>query len=105
MIYKELSEADEEWTQNKRVIDTKAGLLASIPSGFPYIHFEFGTGGGYAHIIESTRHFRGDLGREVLAELVGVELFNRKRRFQPEELAVMRRELRGLWQGRDGSIS
>ena len=34
----------------------------SIPANFPYFHVEFGTGGGFAHVIDDDSQFSKDFG-------------------------------------------
>ncbi|KAL6040150.1 DWNN a CCHC-type zinc finger [Balamuthia mandrillaris] len=68
---KALLEAEGEWSQNKKVVDTRErGLRRSIPPDFPYFSVEFGMGGGYAHVIEDAREFPRNFGRDVVAGVV-----------------------------------
>jgi len=80
MVYKELTDSDEEWTSNPRVIQTtNKPIPKAVPQGFGYIHFDFNAKGGYAHVVEDKRHFRGDLARQILAEVLGVDPLFRRR--------------------------
>ena len=71
---KAILESDEEWSQNKKLIDTRQkGVRNSIPSGLPYFFVEFGMDGGYGHIIEDQTKFPHYFGREVVGGLVDAE--------------------------------
>ncbi len=65
LTQKAISESEGEWSQHKKLIDTKArgGLRKSIPKGFPYFSVEFGVSGGYAHVIEDEKKFSRYFGR------------------------------------------
>jgi len=68
---KAIMEADTQWTQNPRLIDTrKKELRRSIPANFPYFHVEFGVSGGFAHVIEDSALFPRQFGHEVLAGML-----------------------------------
>ena len=42
---KAILESDEQWSQNKKLVDTAGkGLRRSVPRGFPYFFVGFGTG-------------------------------------------------------------
>ena len=71
---KAILESDEEWSQNRKLIDTRQkGVRNSIPSGLPYFFVEFGMDGGYGHIIEDQTKFPHYFGREVVGGLVDAE--------------------------------
>ena len=71
---KAILESDEEWSQNKKLIDTRQkGVRNSLPSGLPYFFVEFGMDGGYGHIIEDQTKFPHYFGREVVGGLVDAE--------------------------------
>ena len=71
---KAILECDEEWAQNKKLIDTRQkGVRNSIPAGLPYFFVEFGTDGGYGHVIEDQTKFPHYFGREVVGGLVDAE--------------------------------
>ena len=68
---KAILESDEEWAQNKKLIDTKAkGVRGSLPTGLPYFFAEFGQDGGFGHVIEDTDLFPHYFGREVVGGLL-----------------------------------
>lgn len=74
---KALQETDEEWSQNKKVIDTSlksGGLRAALPrKHFPYFYADFRLDQGYAHVIENAEKFgNGDFGRDLMASLLKV---------------------------------
>lgn len=75
-FYKALQDADEEWSQNKRIIDTatKGGLRSSLPRRqFPYFYVDFRLDQGLAHVIEDADRFGGpDFGRDLMASLLKV---------------------------------
>lgn len=68
---KAIMDCDVEWAQNKKVVDTKKkGLRKSIPQGLPYFSVEFGTDGGYAHVIEDERLFKKYFGLEIVGGIL-----------------------------------
>lgn len=74
---KALQETDEEWSQNKKVIDTSlkpGGLRSALPrKNFPYFYADFRLDQGYAHVIEDGEKFgNGDFGRDLMASLLKV---------------------------------
>ncbi|XP_065897153.1 CWF19-like protein 2 [Dysidea avara] len=71
---KAIMESDEEWAQNKKLVDTsKKGLRNSVPPGFPYFAVDFGTSGGYAHVIEDKAKFPHYFGKEIIGGMLDVE--------------------------------
>lgn len=71
---KAILESDEEWAQNRKLIDTsKKGLRQSIPIGLPYFSVDFGLDGGYAHVIEDLDKFPVHFGREIVGGLLDIE--------------------------------
>ena len=68
---KAILESDEEWAQNKKLIDTREkGVQGSLPTGLPYFFAEFGLDGGFGHVIEDTDQFPHYFGREVVGGLL-----------------------------------
>ena len=68
---KAILESDEEWAQNKKLISTKEkGVRRSLPTGLPYFFAEFGTDGGFGHVIEDPDLFPHYFGREVVGGLM-----------------------------------
>ncbi|PHJ18289.1 protein cwfj c-terminus 1 family protein [Cystoisospora suis] len=65
---KAFDEVEGEWQQNKKVIEVRGreGVRRAIPANFPYIHVDFGLGGGLAHVIEDGRAFPSNFGQEVI---------------------------------------
>lgn len=71
---KAILESDEEWAQNKKLIDTKVkGVRGSLPTGLPYFFAEFGVDRGFGHIIEDTDKFPHYFGREVIGGLLDLD--------------------------------
>jgi len=69
---KAILESDEEWSVNKKLIDTsEKGLWKSVPNNFPFFSVEFGEMGGFAHVIEDQRMFRPQWGKEILCGMLG----------------------------------
>ena len=74
---KALQETEEEWSNNKKVIDTSlkaGGLRSALPRRhFPYFYVDFRLDQGYAHVIEDAERFgTGDFGRDIMASILGV---------------------------------
>ncbi|KAF2003349.1 hypothetical protein P154DRAFT_573343 [Amniculicola lignicola CBS 123094] len=78
-------DADEEWTQHKKIIDTlkasKSGLgkqafRKSLAKEMPYFHVWFELDGGMGHIVEDERRWpKGDLfAREVLGGMLDTDM-------------------------------
>ena len=71
---KAILESDEEWAQNKKLVDTKnKGIRGSIPNGLPYFAVEFGMEGGFAHVIEDESLFPWYFGHEVIGGMLDLE--------------------------------
>ena len=96
MYYKKaLQESDQEWSDNKKVIDTsRKGVRGSLPVGLPYFYVEFGTDGGYGHIIEDSSRFPHYFGKEVVGGMLDVEprlwLKPHKESFERQKEKVLR---------------
>lgn len=74
----------EEWSQHRKLYDTKGTIRGTVPPGFSYFAAGFGLQAGYAHHIEDDEGWRADFGRDVLEGLLehdeaGIPL-NRRRR-------------------------
>ena len=71
---KAILESDEEWAQNKKLIDTRSkDVRKCVPAGLPYFFVDFGLDGGYAHVIEDTSKFPHYFAKEVIGGLLDVE--------------------------------
>ena len=93
--------ADEEWTQHKKIIDTRArakdglGKLAfrrTLAKEMPYFHVWFEIDGGLGHIVEdSNRWPKGDLfAREILGGMLdkGPEVIKKQGRWRRDDARV-----------------
>ena len=68
---KAILESDEQWSQNKKLVDTRGkGVRRSIPKGFPYFAVDFGMDGGYAHVVEDEAQFPAHFGAEVIGGML-----------------------------------
>ncbi|KAJ2604215.1 Pre-mRNA-splicing factor cwf19 [Coemansia sp. RSA 1722] len=94
-----LLEVDEEWSQHRKIIDTKLKAQAAVPKGdnvrdqdsnhaqareiirkggfrntmtakMPYFHVWFDPYGGMGHVIENADRFKPWFGREVVAGIL-----------------------------------
>ncbi|XP_023242678.1 CWF19-like protein 2 isoform X2 [Centruroides sculpturatus] len=71
---KAIMESETEWSLNKKLIDLyKKDLLHSVPKGLPYFSVEFGTSGGFAHVVEDEKLFPSYFGKEVIGGILDVE--------------------------------
>ena len=72
---KSILDSDVEWSQNKKLVDTRAkGLRRSVPQGLPYFSVEFGTDGGYAHVIEDESLFKRYFGLEIVGGVLDCDM-------------------------------
>jgi hypothetical protein len=70
---KAIQDSDEQWSQHKKVIDTRVkGLRRSVPKGFPYFSVEFGMDGGFAHVVEDETQFPRYFGQEIIGSILGL---------------------------------
>ncbi|EDO47106.1 predicted protein [Nematostella vectensis] len=91
---KAIMEADVEWAQNKRLIDTRDKTLrSSIPRGLPFFHVEFGLDGGFAHIIEDEELFPQYFGKEIIGGMLDLDPYRwrkpRTESFQEHKTKVL----------------
>lgn len=71
---KAILESDTEWSENRKLIDTRQkGLKKSIPLGLPYFFVDFNNEGGFAHVIEDSSLFPHYFAKEVIGGLLDVE--------------------------------
>ena len=87
-------EADEEWSSNAGIIDTKdKGLRSSIPHGFAFCYVDFRLDQGYVHLIENRRLIREEFLISIAFDLVadGRRNHNPRRRPTVEDVARFRR--------------
>lgn len=92
---KAILESDEEWAQNKKLVDTKEkGVRGSLPTGLPYFFAEFGMDGGFGHVIEDLDQFPHYFGREIVGGLLDLNprLWLKPRRddFDKQKAKVMK---------------
>eukprot|EP01080_Neovahlkampfia_damariscottae_P007335 gene7335-11654_t len=84
---KAIMDSDSEWSQNKKLIDTRGrGITKSVPKDFPYFHVEFTLSGGFAHVIEDWTKFPYFFGREIIAGMLDLPLNLIKEREEDEEI-------------------
>ena len=91
---KAIMESDVEWSDNKKLIDTSSkGVRGSLPKGLPYFFVEFGTDGGYGHIIEDQSKFPRHFGKEVCGGMLDVQprlwLKPHRESFEKQKLRVL----------------
>ena len=101
---KAIMEGDVEWSDNKKLIDTRTkGVRGSLPKGLPYFFVEFGTDGGYGHVIEDQSKFPWYFGREVCGGMLDSEprlwLKPQKDSFERQKMRVL--QLSAWWKDYD----
>eukprot|EP00002_Diphylleia_rotans_P021350 TRINITY_DN4157_c0_g1_i5.p1 TRINITY_DN4157_c0_g1~~TRINITY_DN4157_c0_g1_i5.p1 ORF type:complete len:757 (-),score=210.76 TRINITY_DN4157_c0_g1_i5:246-2516(-) len=104
---KAIMESDEEWSQNKKLIDTsKKGLRWSIPKEFPYFHVEFGSGGGFGHVIEDEEKFPHYYGKSIVGSMLDCEpnRWLKPRKENPDYLLDIRKKFLADWQKFDWTV-
>lgn len=58
LFQKAILECDEEWAQNKKLVDLKGrNVRKAVPKGLPYFYVDFGMTPGFAHVVENERIF------------------------------------------------
>ena len=67
---KAILECEEEWSQHKKLYDTRGSIRGSVPPGFAYFAVGFGLQAGYAHHVEDEATWPKDFGRDVLEGLL-----------------------------------
>ncbi len=71
---KAIMESEDEWSLNRKLIDTKMkGVRGSLPVGLPYFFVEFGIDGGFAHIVEDRSSFPSYFAKEVIGGMLDLE--------------------------------
>ena len=97
-VMQELSEADDEWTDNKKIIKVgSANLQNCIPKGFPYIYFDFNMEKGLAHVIENYKRFKKDFAINMLAESLNLDLLFVRKKVGKGSLQLMAAEFLRKW--------
>ena len=81
---KAILEAEGEWSQHRKLYDTRGSIRGTVPPGFAYLQVGFGPQAGYAKVVEDEESWQGDFGRGVLEGLLehpdtGIPLHRRKR--------------------------
>ena len=79
-----INECDEEWSQHKKLYDTKGSVRGVVPANFAYFDVGFGIQTGFAHQVENETEWKADFGRDVLEGLLdhpdaGIPLARRKK--------------------------
>mmetsp|Transcript_43541 Transcript_43541/g.95272 ORF Transcript_43541/g.95272 Transcript_43541/m.95272 type:complete len:587 (-) Transcript_43541:292-2052(-) len=80
----ELLTSEGEWSQHRKLYETKGCVRGTVPAGFAYFDVSFGLRSGFAHVIEEEGEWPADFGRDVLEGLVdhpnsGIPLARRKK--------------------------
>ena len=66
LLQKALQECENEWSNNKKVVDIKGlDVRGTVPKGLPYFSVEFPPQGGFAHIIEDEKLFPSNFAQSV----------------------------------------
>lgn len=66
-----LLSADEEWSQHKKIIDTrKHGFRKSLVQNLPYFHVWFGMEPTYGHVIEDEDSWSPYFAKEILGNIL-----------------------------------
>jgi len=67
---KAILESDEEWSQHKKLYETRGTVRGIVPPGFSYFDCSFDLQSGYSHHIENETEWKADFGRDVLEGLM-----------------------------------
>ncbi|XP_057323234.1 CWF19-like protein 2 [Microplitis mediator] len=71
---KALLECEMEWSTNKKVVDlNKKDVRQAIPKGLPYFAVNFGTQGGFAHVIEDEKLFPRNFAQEIIGGMLDLD--------------------------------
>ena len=71
---KAILECEEEWSQHRKLYDTRGSIRGAVPPGFAYFAVGFGLQAGYAHHVEDEATWPKDFGRDVLEGLLEHEV-------------------------------
>ena len=97
---KAILESGEEWSQHRKLYETKGTVRGAIPPNFSYFCVGFGVHAGYATVIENHDEWPQDFGRDVLEGILehedaGIPLNRRRKepfeRLQARVLAVSKK--------------
>uniref|UniRef100_A0A915KG81 CWF19-like protein 2 n=1 Tax=Romanomermis culicivorax TaxID=13658 RepID=A0A915KG81_ROMCU len=97
---KALLECEEEWAQNKKIVDlSKKDLRKSIPRGFSYFAVDFGLQNGYCHVIENETKFAKTFGQEIICGMMDLDesLWRRPVKQTLDEQTKRAEHLRRKW--------
>ncbi|KAJ3081426.1 hypothetical protein HK102_002350 [Quaeritorhiza haematococci] len=87
--------ADEEWSQHKKIIDTsrQGGIRRSMVKNLPYFHIWFDPNRGYGHVIEDEESWPSWFGKEILAGMMDIppDKWRRPRTVNPNSKEGMER--------------
>ncbi|KAL1924358.1 uncharacterized protein VTP21DRAFT_7393 [Calcarisporiella thermophila] len=99
---------DEEWSQNKKLIDTsKRGFRNSLTRHLPYFHVWFGLDKGFGHVIEDRSSFPDHFGREILGGMLDLppSLWRRPKRMDSRGGRERVREFMTKWKDYDWTVA
>ncbi|KAH0556521.1 CWF19-like protein 2 [Cotesia glomerata] len=91
---KALLECEMEWSTNKKVVDLdRKNVRQAIPKGLPYFAVNFGTQGGFAHVIEDEKLFPRNFAQEIIGGMLDLDSHMwrkpRKEKFDEQKKKVM----------------
>ena len=96
-VFQELNSADDEWTDNKKIIIVNDNIQKSVPKGFSYLHCDFDMKKGIAHIIENKRKIRKDFSYKIFAEILGIDLLYIHKKHSEISMQLAHKELFRKW--------
>ncbi|KAL1525720.1 hypothetical protein AB1Y20_020564 [Prymnesium parvum] len=99
---KAILESEGDWSQHRKLYDTKGSIRGTVPPGFSYFAVTFGLQAGYAHVVEDDAAWPPHFGRDVLEGLLehrdtGIPLQRRRR----EEFAKVKQLVTAFGQAFD----
>lgn len=91
---KALLECEMEWSTNKKVVDLdRKNVRQAIPKGLPYFAVNFGTQGGFAHVIEDEKLFPRNFAQEIIGGMLDLDSHMwrkpRREKFDEQKKKVM----------------
>lgn len=105
---KALLECETEWSINKKVIDlSQKDVRHAVPKGLSYFAINFGTQGGFAHVIEDENMFPKNFAQEIIGGMLDLDhsLWRKPRKENFDQLRKKVMEFTEIWKKYDFTVN